>query len=450
MVDDALALYRKAVELAPDNPQYHEYLGEYLHNLKRPDEAMAAWAKIADGHQQERQEPGPAGRGAGRLRLRQGGDRAADRGRRARQADNFDLRLKLAELSAPARAVRRRRGPAGRRGASWPRQTSKKTPSSKHGVKNDQAAGRLAARIEALAQGARRRPRADRRAMGDLGPLPRGRRQAARGGPGRRPGDRRSSRDRSRPGRWRPASASRPAAWATPPTPCAGWPRSTAATATEHLTGIAKLEIPAGPRSTPPQGRPRPAGRRAGQSRALRVLRPALLPARPVGGRARRPAPRRAGQPQRHQDHPRPWPRPSPASTRPRRPSRCTGGPSTRPTTWTTSSTSSAADRAVPPAQPVRPAPDPAPAPGARRPAGASAGPTSAAARRGDVHGAGAGDLRRPGRRPLRARAAAGRQHPRHRSCSSNSPSWPRKRATSKAPPGIRSSSTTWPPATRA
>ena len=39
----------KAAELAPANPQYHEYIGEYLHNLKRPDEAKAAWAKIADG-----------------------------------------------------------------------------------------------------------------------------------------------------------------------------------------------------------------------------------------------------------------------------------------------------------------------------------------------------------------------------------------------------------------
>ena len=49
MTDDALALYRKAIEQAPGNPQYREYLGEYLHQLKRPDEAMAEWAKIAEG-----------------------------------------------------------------------------------------------------------------------------------------------------------------------------------------------------------------------------------------------------------------------------------------------------------------------------------------------------------------------------------------------------------------
>ncbi len=48
LTDQALELYRKAATLAPTNPQYHEYIGEYLHNLKRPDEAKAAWAKIAE------------------------------------------------------------------------------------------------------------------------------------------------------------------------------------------------------------------------------------------------------------------------------------------------------------------------------------------------------------------------------------------------------------------
>ena len=49
MVDDALDLYKKAIELAPTNPQYREYLGEYLHSLKRADEAKAAWGEIALG-----------------------------------------------------------------------------------------------------------------------------------------------------------------------------------------------------------------------------------------------------------------------------------------------------------------------------------------------------------------------------------------------------------------
>ncbi len=47
--DDAVALYKQAIELAPDAPQYREYLGEYYHNLKRNDEALAVWREIAAG-----------------------------------------------------------------------------------------------------------------------------------------------------------------------------------------------------------------------------------------------------------------------------------------------------------------------------------------------------------------------------------------------------------------
>lgn len=49
--DEALPLYEKAVSLAPAAPQYREFLGEYLHLLKRPDEALATWKKIAEGKQ---------------------------------------------------------------------------------------------------------------------------------------------------------------------------------------------------------------------------------------------------------------------------------------------------------------------------------------------------------------------------------------------------------------
>ncbi len=47
MEDEALALYRKAIELSPNDPQYREYLGEYYHILKRPEEALATWKQIA-------------------------------------------------------------------------------------------------------------------------------------------------------------------------------------------------------------------------------------------------------------------------------------------------------------------------------------------------------------------------------------------------------------------
>ena len=47
--DEAVALYKKAIELAPDAAQYREYLGEYYHSLKRSPEALATWRPIAEG-----------------------------------------------------------------------------------------------------------------------------------------------------------------------------------------------------------------------------------------------------------------------------------------------------------------------------------------------------------------------------------------------------------------
>lgn len=43
----ALALYRRAVELAPADSQFREYLGEFLKTLGRTDEALEAWREIA-------------------------------------------------------------------------------------------------------------------------------------------------------------------------------------------------------------------------------------------------------------------------------------------------------------------------------------------------------------------------------------------------------------------
>ena len=49
ITDKALSLYQKAVELAPDKPEYREYLGQYYHVLDRRDEALQAWRPIAAG-----------------------------------------------------------------------------------------------------------------------------------------------------------------------------------------------------------------------------------------------------------------------------------------------------------------------------------------------------------------------------------------------------------------
>lgn len=47
MNDQALELYEKAVELAPNDPQYREFLGEFHHIQKRNEEALETWAAIA-------------------------------------------------------------------------------------------------------------------------------------------------------------------------------------------------------------------------------------------------------------------------------------------------------------------------------------------------------------------------------------------------------------------
>ncbi len=45
----AIELYRQAIEKSQNEPQYREYLGEYLHQLQRTDEAVAEWKQIAEG-----------------------------------------------------------------------------------------------------------------------------------------------------------------------------------------------------------------------------------------------------------------------------------------------------------------------------------------------------------------------------------------------------------------
>ena len=49
--DDALPLYRRAIELAPQDTQYREYLGDYLKTLGRTEEAVQVWNTIAEGDQ---------------------------------------------------------------------------------------------------------------------------------------------------------------------------------------------------------------------------------------------------------------------------------------------------------------------------------------------------------------------------------------------------------------
>lgn len=49
MVEDAIALHESAIDLAPAEPQYVEYLGEYLHSLNRKQDAVRTFHLMAAG-----------------------------------------------------------------------------------------------------------------------------------------------------------------------------------------------------------------------------------------------------------------------------------------------------------------------------------------------------------------------------------------------------------------
>ena len=53
--DEAIELYRKAISLADAEPQYREYLGEYLNKLGRKVEALAMWQEIAAAPRESRE-----------------------------------------------------------------------------------------------------------------------------------------------------------------------------------------------------------------------------------------------------------------------------------------------------------------------------------------------------------------------------------------------------------
>ncbi|HEY4263032.1 MAG TPA: tetratricopeptide repeat protein, partial [Schlesneria sp.] len=49
MTNDAIKLFSRAIELAPEDIQYREYLGEYLYSLKRKSAAMSVWHRMGMG-----------------------------------------------------------------------------------------------------------------------------------------------------------------------------------------------------------------------------------------------------------------------------------------------------------------------------------------------------------------------------------------------------------------
>ena len=98
----------------------------------------------------------------------------------------------------------------------------------------------------------------------------------------------------------------------------------------EYLTGVARLESRLGRDGRGPQGRQRPAGLGAGQSRELRVLRRSCASRSGDRRRGSTPSDAPCGSIPTIPRSSSRWPRPSPRCTAPTRRSRCTGGPSTR------------------------------------------------------------------------------------------------------------------------
>ena len=150
LVEEALALYRKASEQAPGNPQYDEYLGEYLHQLKRPAEAIVAWSKIAEGANRKAKNLGRLGEvlaGFGYLKEAIGPLSEAVK----LDADDFDLRLKLAELSHRLENFDEAEVQLAA-AAKLAEKDEQKSAVLEARVKNDQAANRLPQKIAAMRQ----------------------------------------------------------------------------------------------------------------------------------------------------------------------------------------------------------------------------------------------------------------------------------------------------------
>ncbi len=148
MPEEALDLYRKASELAPANPQYHEYLGEYLHALKRPAEAQATWARIAEGSNRNAKNLARLGEvlaGFGYLEpaIKPMSEAVALEG------DDFTLRMKLAELLYRANRFDDARIQLAE-AEKLAEKDEEKSAALEAIVKNDQAAGHLAAQIAAI------------------------------------------------------------------------------------------------------------------------------------------------------------------------------------------------------------------------------------------------------------------------------------------------------------
>ncbi len=148
LTEPALELYRKAAALATGNPQYREYIGEYLHTLKRSDEAKAEWSRIAIGPNRNsknlaRLSEVLSGFGYGKEALAPLNEAVG------LEPDSFDLRLKLVNLNH--RLEKYDDAETQLAAAEKLAEKDEEKEAVLDGrVKNDGAAGRVGKRVEAL------------------------------------------------------------------------------------------------------------------------------------------------------------------------------------------------------------------------------------------------------------------------------------------------------------
>ena len=113
LADDAIALYNRAIKLAPDASQYREYLGEYYHALKRPDDALRTWRSTVEGSSRNARSLGRLGEVLAGFGYRREALEPLTEACRL-EPDDFDLRLRLADLKLAMEQPTRSPGRAGK------------------------------------------------------------------------------------------------------------------------------------------------------------------------------------------------------------------------------------------------------------------------------------------------------------------------------------------------
>ncbi len=146
--DEAIALYNRAIALAPDAPQYAEYLGEFHHRLKRTPEALATWGKIAEGKRRNARTVGRLAEVLSGFGYKPEALAASAEAARLDSGD-FDLQLRYADLLQAGERLDDERAQLelAARAVTGPEQSEAVLERQ---IRNEQATGTLGARSDAL------------------------------------------------------------------------------------------------------------------------------------------------------------------------------------------------------------------------------------------------------------------------------------------------------------